>query len=587
MSADPFTLTIIQEHLRAASDEMFVRLGRASKSPIIYEVLDYSCALISPKGELISEAQGVPGFTGVLPFAVLSILDKFGPGAMKPGDVYATNDPYSGGGTHLSDVCLIRPILWEGELFAFSANKAHWTEVGGMAPGSWTTDATEIYQEGLQLPAVKLYDEGEPVASLIDLIEANVRLPDMTLSDLYAGIAALRSGEARVLDLCERYGVAAVSQSVDEMLDHGERVARECLAGLPKGIYRAKDYMDDDGLSDDPIPIQVKVTVDEHGFLADFTGSSPQVAGPINGTWARLQSSCRVVFKAITAPEYPNNEGCFRPVRVVCPEGTIFTAKRPAPVSTYWEAGAAAVDLLWRALYPVAGNRLTAGHFLSICGTSLSGKNENGDLFVLVEPQAGGWGAGTHRDGESGLVAQGDGETYNIPVEVCETRYPVLVEQYALNIMPHGAGRFRGGHGLVRDYRILCERANLTTTYGRHRFPPWGAEGGSDGSPNGAAVIPAGEEAPVIWRGKLTRYPLRNGDLARLITGTGGGYGPPHERTVEMVQADVRDGYITVDQAGQEYGVKVHPLTLDVIRLDRPRSAPLPAHPAPKTDLQP
>jgi N-methylhydantoinase B len=579
MSTDQFTRTIIQEHLRAASDEMFVRLGRASKSPIIYEVLDYSCALISSNGELISEAQGVPGFTGVLPFAVRSILEKHGVAGMQIGDVFATNDPYSGGGTHLSDVCLIQPILWKGELIAFSANKAHWTEVGGMAPGSWTTDATEIYQEGLQLPAVKLYDGGEPVDGLIDLIEANVRLPDMTLSDLYAGVAALRSGEGRLLELCERYGVMAVRQSVDEMLDHGERVARECLAALPKGTYQAEDCMDDDGLSDDPIPIRVKITIDEHSFIADFTGSSPQVAGPINGTWARLQSSCRVVFKAITAPEYPNNEGCFRPVRVVCPEGTIFTAKRPAPVSTYWEAGAAAVDLLWRALYPIAKDRLTAGHFLSICGTSLSGKNENGDLFVLVEPQAGGWGAGIHRDGESGLVAQGDGETYNIPVEVCETRYPVLVEQYALNIVPEGAGRFRGGRGLVRDYRMLCERANLTTTFGRHRFRPWGAVGGSDGSPNGAAVIPAGEQAPVIWRGKLTRYPLRKGDLARLITGTGGGYGDPHERTVEMVQADVRDGYITVDQAGELYGVTIDPLTMHLLgisSLRRSSGAPPP-----------
>jgi len=571
MSHDQFTRTIIQEHLRAASDEMFVRLGRASKSPIIYEVLDYSCALISPNGELISEAQGVPGFTGVLPFAVRSILEKHGAAGMRSGDVYATNDPYSGGGTHLSDVCLIRPILWDGDLIALSANKAHWTEVGGMAAGSWTTDATEIYQEGLQLPAVKIYDGGEPVDSLIDLIAANVRLPDMTLSDLYAGIAALRSGEARVLELCERYGPGAVRQSVAEMLNHGERVARDCLAALPRGIYQAEDHMDDDGLSDDPIPVRVKVTIDEHSFLADFTGSSPQVAGPINGTWARLQSSCRVVFKAITAPEYPNNEGCFRPVRVVCPEGTIFTAKRPAPVSTYWEAGAAAVDLLWRALYPIAGDRLTAGHFLSICGTSLSGRNAEGDLFVLVEPQAGGWGAGSDRDGENGLVAQGDGETYNIPVEVCETRYPVLVEQYGFDIVPEGAGRFRGGRGLVRDYRLLCDRASLTTTYGRHRFRPWGAEGGSDGSPNGAAIIPAGEQAPAIWRGKLTRYPLRKGDLARLITGTGGGYGRPHERPVELVQADVRDGYITVDQADELYGVTIDPLTLDLLGISNLR----------------
>jgi N-methylhydantoinase B len=577
---DPFTLAIIAEHLRAAADEMFVRLGRASKSPIIYEVLDYSCALTSPTGELISEAQGVPGFTGVLPFAVRSILEKYGETGMRAGDVYATNDPYSGGGTHLSDVCLIRPILWQGELIAFSANKAHWTEVGGMAAGSWTTDATEIYQEGLQLPAVKIYEKGQPVSSLIDLIEANVRLPDMTLSDLYAGVAALLAGEARVVELCARHGVQAVRESVAGMLDHGERIARQGLAVLPKGVYLAEDHLDDDGLSDEPIPIRVKVTIDEHGFIADFTGSSAQVPGPINGTRARLQSSCRVVFKAITAPKYPNNGGCFRPVRVICPEGTIFTARRPAPVSTYWEAGAAAVDLLWRALYPIARDRLTAGHFLSICGTSLSGRDERGDLFVLVEPQAGGWGAGTHRDGESGLVAQGNGETYNIPVEVCETRYPVLVEQYAFHIVPAGAGRFRGGRGLVRDYRILCDRASLTTTFGRHRFPPWGADGGADGSPNGAAVIPAGQEAPVAWRGKLTRYPLHRGDLARLITGTGGGHGHPRERPTEMVQADVRDGYITSDQADELYGVTIDPLSLGVIQLGRARSAPAPEHPA-------
>jgi N-methylhydantoinase B len=252
---------------------------------------------------------------------------------------------------------------------------------------------------------------------------------------------------------------------------------------------------------------------------------------------------------------------------VICPQGTIFTAKRPAPVSTYWEAGASAVDLLWRALYPIAGDRLTVGHFLSICGTSLAGQDGEGNLFVLVEPQAGGWGAGADRDGENGLVAQGDGETYNIPVEVCETRYPILVEQYAFDIVPHGAGRFRGGRGLVRDYRVLCDRATLTTTYGRHRFVPWGAAGGRDGSPNGAAVIPAGAVEPVVWRGKLTRHPLRRGDLARLITGTGGGYGDPLKRPIERVQDDVKNGYITLRQAELLYGVILDPDTHDVVRV--------------------
>jgi N-methylhydantoinase B len=564
---DQFTLTIIQEHLRATAEEMFVRLGQASKSPIIYEVLDYACGLLNVDGELIAEAQGVPGFTGVLPFAVRSILEKFGAEAMRPGDIYATNDPYSGGGTHLSDVCLVAPIMLDGELIAFAANKAHYTEVGGMAPGSWTTDATEIYQEGLQLPAVKVYDGGEPVSAIIDIIAANVRLPDMTLSDLYAGAAAARTGERRVQELCRRYGVDTYRAAIDALLAHGERIARQALEKLPKGVYEAEDFMDDDGLSDEPIPIRVKVTIDDDGFTADFTGSSPQVPGPINGTWARLYSSCRVVFKAITDPAYPNNGGCFRPVKVICPDGSIFTAKRPAPVSTYWEAGASAVDLLWQAMYPIAKDKLTVGHFLSICGTSVSGHDDDGNLFVLVEPQAGGWGAGRGKDGESGLVAQGDGETYNIPVEVCETRYPIRVDQYSFNVTGAGAGRYRGGAGLVRDYRILGEQAAVTTTYGRHRFLPWGADDGAQGSPNGAAVIRAGESEPEVWAGKLTRYPLARGDVVRLISGTGGGYGDPLERPVEAVQDDVKNGYVTVEQARDDYGVTLDPETLEVVDL--------------------
>jgi N-methylhydantoinase B len=573
MTHDPFTLTIIQEHLRATAEEMFVRLGQASKSPIIYEVLDYACGLLTTDGELIAEAQGVPGFTGVLPFAVRSILDKFGAESLQPGDIFATNDPYSGGGTHLSDVCLIAPIIHDGQLIAFAANKAHWTEVGGMAPGSWTTDATEIFQEGLQLPAIKIYDAGKPMQGVIDIIAANVRLPDMTLSDLYAGVAALRVGEMRVRDICQRYSVATFDQSIAELMRAGEQVARDALASLPNGVYEAEDFMDDDGISDDPIPIRVKITIDDEAFTADFTGSSPQARGPINGTWARLHSSCRVVFKAITAPDYPNNGGCFRPVRVICPNGTIFTAKRPAPVSTYWEAGASAVDLLWQALYPIASDRLTVGHFLSICGTNVSGTDANGNLFVLTEPQAGGWGASSTRDGENALVAQGDGETYNIPVEVCETRYPLMVDQYALDIVAGGAGRYRSGRGLVRDYRVMGERATVTTTYGRHRFLPWSAHGGQQGSPNGAAVIPDGETEPVIWQGKLTRYPLKRGDVVRIITGSGGGYGDPLTRPVEDVRKDVRDGYITIEQAESIYGVKFAPETLEIIELNPARQS--------------
>ena len=305
------------------------------------------------------------------------------------------------------------------------------------------------------------------------------------------------------------------------------------------------------------------MTITGDAFVADFTGSAPQVRGPVNCTRTRLQSACRCMFMAITDPQGPVNEGWFRPVQVICPEGTIFTARRPAPVSTYWETGAYAVDLVWQALFPVLPDRLSAGHSLSVCGTIISGKDESGRTFIMVEPQAGGWGATAARDGESGLVVVGDGETYVVPVEICEARYPLLVDRFTLNTTPSGAGQYRGGCGLVREYRVTCEQAELTTTFGRHLYPPWGGAGGHDGSPNGVAVIPAGQSEPVVWRGKLARYPLRRNDVARLVTGVGGGYGDPLARDPRLVQDDVRNELLTAGDARRIYGVVIVSGSLD------------------------
>ena len=556
MRTDPFTVEIIGDVLRASSEEMFVTLGRTAQSPIIYEVLDMACGLITPQGELIAEAAGVPGFIGCLSFAAQEILEKFGAGAMRPGDVFATNDPYGGGGTHLSDVVLVSPIIYQGELVALAANKAHWTEVGGMAAGSWTTDSTEIYQEGLQLPAIQVVDAGEPVASIIDLIRANVRLPEMTLGDFYAGMAALRAGERGVLGICEKYGLDALQETMIIMFDRAERVARNRLAELPAGEYSAEMWIDDDGLTDEPLFVCVKVTISSDRFVADFTGSAPQAVGPINTTWTGLEVSCREIFKEATDPHFPNNDGFFRPLEVICPDGTIFTAQRPAPVSTYWETGAYASDLIWKALFSIASDRLPVGHHLSVCGTILSGVDVDRGQFVLVEPQAGGWGATVNRDGQSGMVPAGDGETYIMPVEVCETRFPILVDQFTFNTaQPAGIGRFRGGFGLLREYRILCKKADLTTTFGRFKYPPWGANGGGDGSPNAVEIIPAGQHRPTVRRGKLARYRLGRGDVARLITGVGGGYGDPLQRDPALVQSDVQNEYLSVTQARDIYGV--------------------------------
>jgi N-methylhydantoinase B len=564
MNTDPFTQEIIGDTLRASAEEMFLTLVRTSQSPIIYEVLDCACGLTSPAGDLVAEAEGIPGFIGCLSFGVRSILRKFGEDEMRPGDVFVTNDPYEGGGTHLSDVTLIMPILFDGQVVAYAANKAHWTELGGMAAGSWTTDSTEIFQEGLQFPAIQLYREGKPIVGLMDLIEANVRLPSMTLGDLFAGVASLRAGERGVTGICRKHGISALRAAMGTVLDRGQKHAWMRLKELPSGTYAAEDWIDDDGIGDEPMRVCVAVTIDGEGFTADFHGSAAQAVGPINTTRIGLEVSCREIFKAIVAPHYPNNEGIFRPLRVVCPDGTLFTAQRPAPVSTYWETGAYVSDLIWQALYPVARNRLPVGHSLSICGTIVSGVDEERGQFVLVEPQAGGWGATVDRDGESGLVVAGDGETYIMPAEVCEQRYPILVEQFRFNTESAGAGRFRGGFGLVRDYRVLCRQAELTATFGRHRFLPWGADGGGKGSANTIEVYPVGSDSPAVRQGKVARYPLRRGDKVRLITGVGGGYGDPLTRAPQLVQADLRDGFIDARDARHRYGVAIDSDTLTI-----------------------
>ncbi|MCX9077914.1 MAG: hydantoinase B/oxoprolinase family protein [Candidatus Methanoperedens sp.] len=552
---DPFTLEIIKESLIAVGDEMFIAMQRTSMSTIIYEVLDYASGLLDAHGNLITQGNGVTGFLGTLTFAVRSILEKFADD-MHPGDIFITNDPYSGGGTHLSDVTLAIPIFYDGKLVAFAANKAHWTEVGGMSPGSWTTVATDVWQEGVQFPCIKLYEKGVVNQGLIDLIRANVRTPDMSIGDMSAQAASIRMAERRFVELCDRYGIETVMLGIEALMDYGETMTRQALARIPKGTYTATDWIDDDGIGNGPFEMHVKVTVTDDKFICDFTGCHLQVPGPINAGRTGLESAVRVIMKAITEPAIPANEGCFRPLEIICPEGTIITATRPAPTSTYWETMEFAADLVWQALAPIVPERLTVGHFMSVCGTIVSGIHpDTGELFILVEPQAGGWGAGVDKDGENGLVCIGDGETYVIPVEVCETRYGVLVDQYALNIADGGVGRYRGGRGLFRDYRITADEAYVTGTFGRFKFLPWGLKGGRQGSPNYMEMIHADGTRKIF--GKTAQYKLKRGEVARMATGTGGGYGDPFQRPEEEVVQDVRDGYLTPEMAERDYGIVV------------------------------
>ncbi|MBG9451304.1 5-oxoprolinase [Cytobacillus firmus] len=568
---DPFTLEIVKDSLVAIGDEMFIALAKTSMSPIIYEVLDYASGLTDAKGQLLTQGNGVTGFIGMLSDMVKQTLKKFGDGKLKEGDIIIINDSYGGGGSHLSDVGLVMPIFFDGEIVAFSANKAHWTEVGGKDPGSFSNDATDIFQEGLQFPSVKLFNEGEINQAIVDIIEANVRFPELSLGDMWAQVAALKTGEKRVKELCEKHGKELFLSSVDYLLDHGEQLARQELSKLPKGTFNAEGFIDDDGFGNGPFKIKVKVTITDDQFVADFRGSHPQVPGPVNCSYTALVSAVRTIFLAITNPSQDANDGVFRPLEVITDKGSVLSAERPAPVSIYWESMLAGADLIWKALAPVVPHRLNAGHLLSVCSVVLSGQHQDtNEPFLIVEPSVGGWGASEGQDGARGQFCIGDGETYNVPVEVAETRYGVMVDEYSLHTDGAGAGEYLGGSGVIRSYKALSDNQMVSVTFGRNKFVPWGMKDGQDGSANEVYIekVDGDVDGPF---GIYPRYPLNKGDVVKLVTATGGGYGDPYKRPADQVAQDVKNGYITAAQANESFGVIVNEKTFEVEGLTEDR----------------
>jgi N-methylhydantoinase B len=321
-------------------------------------------------------------------------------------------------------------------------------------------------------------------------------------------------------------------------------------------VFTADDWIDDDGITQDRLKVQVKLTITDDEFIADFTGSAPQASGPINNSRTGLVSAVRMIFKALTNPHIPANGGSFKPIKVICPDRTVFTAERPAPVSAYWETLMYAVDLIWKAMAPHVPHRLTAGHQLSVCAVILSGTHADTKEFaLLVCPLVGGWGAGHDKDGESGQFSAADGETYNIPVEITEARYGVLVEQCGFHGLDGGGGEYRGGRGVVMDYRVRTDDFLLTGSFGRFKYPPWGLDGGEAGSANMLQVVRT--DGSIETYGKVSGLALKKGDIVRMITAHGGGFGNPKNRTRERVLEDLRNGFVTKKQAESSYGISV------------------------------
>ncbi len=554
MNNNLFDLEIIEDAIVALGQEMFDAMVRTSMSPIIYETTDFAVGATDAKGNLLAQGNGVTAFLATLDTAVQDLLKHHPSESMAAGDVFITNSPYSGGGTHLSDVVIMVPVFDGDRLIAFTVNKAHWTEVGGSQPGSVSTQSTEIFQEGLHFRFLRLYTKGELNQSLVQLIRDNVRLPDSTIGDMHAGVAAARVGANRIQDLVAKYGAATVLAAMQKLLDYGERMTLDEIQKLPEGVYEASDVVESDGLGNGPFTIRCRVSIGNGRIVADFTGTSAQAVGPINCSMTGLVTGARCLFKAITNSEIPANGGCFRALDVVCPEGTLISAVSPAPVSLYYESLIAAIDVMWKALAPVLPDRLSAGHQRTVGATFVSGPHpDTGDLFVMGEPLVGGWGASTGLDGDSGQFCCGNGETFNVPVELFESRYGLQVEQYAFHSEPGGEGKYRGGKGVVLDYRVKSKEAFLTYAASRTEVRPWAMAGGNEGSTNYARILRKdGSEEEYCM---CTMVRAEQGDLIRLVSATGGGCGDPKERDPDAVAQDLKNGYITAAQARSVFGL--------------------------------
>src|SRR5208337_213634 len=397
---DAFTLNIIHNALVSASDEMFTVTARTAKSPIIYDVLDFSAALTDPEGNVTAQAVSCPVFVGVLDFTVRGVLKKYGREGLRPGDVIILNDPYISG-THLNDVAIVMPIFYRDTLVAFAASKGHWNDIGGITFGSWGPGRTEIFQEGLQIPPCKGNVEGKPSLDILEIIKANCRIPEMSIGDLEAQVAGVRVAGKRVGKIIDKYGLETYFAAVENILRTGEQTARNRLLSLPHGRFRADDFLDEGGEGDQPLPVHAEIEINDHEFKVDFSGNAAQLPFSLNTTYPGTVAAVRIVYICLIDPHARYNQGLVSRLKVIAPEGTVFNAVRPAPVSVYWEALTYAADLVWKALAPHAKDRLTAGHFLSVVGLILAGVNDKTrEPFALVEPNPGGWGAGYDRDGE-------------------------------------------------------------------------------------------------------------------------------------------------------------------------------------------
>ena len=548
---DPITFEVLRNAIDSILDEMALTIIRTARSTIVRDAMDFATSFFDADGQLLAQGLTLPFHLGGMPDALMAVRRLFGKD-LAPGDVFILNDPFDGG-SHLQDIFMFRPIFVGDALAGFTASTAHHTDVGGRVPGSNASDSTEIYQEGLRIPPMRLYMAGRPVRDVFRLIEANVRVPEKVIGDLQAQLNASQIGERRFMELVERYGLALLLTYFHEVLDYSERVTRAEIKALPDGVYNFTDYLDDDGIDPDLIPIRVALNIRGDELTVDLAGTAKQVRGAINATASFTKSAVYVAIRSIMAAHVPNNAGFFRPIHVVAPPGTIVNAVLPASCAARAITGYRVIDTLFGALAQAAGDRVFAAGEGGNTFITIAGGDSTGAPYILVEPLIGAWGGRPDRDGIDGISPLAT-NIRNASTEAIEVEYPLRIERYGLVADSGGPGRFRGGMSVARDYRLLGPDALLQVRSDRRKKLPYGLFGGKSGKPSANRIIGNGvrRTMPAKFIGML-----RTNEVFSHVLPSAGGYGDPVERDPERVLSDVRDEKVSRRGAQVDYGIVI------------------------------
>ena len=554
MKLDTVTLEVIRNALPAVANEMAADLQRTSYNMMIYEVRDYCTALLNPKGELISQnVGGVSHFVADLGVLVVDGMKRYGAGGFKPGDVIITNHQ-AVAGQHLNNVVIYTPYFYRGELLMFMMVRAHWIDVGGTSTGFGAgPQVADPWLEGLQLDQLKVYEKGKLNETLYRVIKDNIRFPESSLGDMKSQMAACRLAARRMDELFERYGRETMLAAIAQIFDETEQKCRNVVARLPDGLYEASASIDDDGvLKDVPVPIHVKVSIKAGSMTIDLSGCASERKAGIN---SRTLAGARVAYKALTGPLDPVNEGSFRALDVIVPEGNVMMARYPAPMSSWSVIVPTVVDTIVTALGRAMPDKVPAGHHALLGGAVVffGVHPQSKRRFVVQSIEGGGWGGRPAEDGESGTVSVCQGDVRNASIEGIELKCPVLIESRALRPDSCGAGRFRGGLGIDLRVRNLVEGKWNFEHARREHCPPWGIWGGTAGEAGGYLLRRPGETTFTVMTGAHVPVPI--GAAAIVRTGGGGGWGDPLDREPALVQNDVAEGLISSAAARKYYGV--------------------------------